>query len=121
MKAYTLQLKIKKNEQVDLIPYLQNEQTLNELYGEQNININSECVQAYMQDSLSLESEIRFFDIELTNDDLEIQLDGKKYIQLFPIELGIEFYTYFAQEFKDRQYTETEKAKRFLDYRLNDA
>jgi hypothetical protein len=106
---------------IELIPFLKNKKTLLKLNEVQKLNQNSECVQAYMKDVIDINSEIIFLDIESTEDDLKIELNGNKYIQLFSLNYGVEIYSYFDKEFQEKGYTSEQKAKRLIKYRLTDA
>ncbi|MBC3538585.1 hypothetical protein ACFSC6_06450 [Rufibacter sediminis] len=106
---------------VELIKYLESETQLQKLYQEINLDTESEAVLAYMKDSLNLNSDIEFFSIECTDDEIEFEKDGIKYYQLFPLEYGVEIYSYFDDEFRRKKYSDIDKAKRVLDYIVNDA
>lgn len=74
-----------------------------------------------MVGEVSIESDIYFFPIEDTEDDVVIEREGVIYRQIFPLEFGVEIYSYFEDEFEKRNYSELDKAKRLLHYIINDA
>ena len=106
---------------IELIKYLQDESTLEKFYLENNISFEEESPLAYMENELHIDSEIHLFMLEETEDEVLIEKSGKRFIQLFPLDLGVEFYSYFEEEFEKWKYTEEQKAIRLLKYRLNDA
>ena len=105
----------------ELVKYLDNESSLEKLYQERNLDNKSESILAYMKDELSIGSHIYFFPVEDTDDELKIEREGICYYQLFPLELGVEFYSYFIDEFETGKYSESDKAERLLKYVINDA
>jgi hypothetical protein len=105
----------------ELVTYLKSNKNLQKLYQERNLDTESEAICAYITGDLSLNSDIYFFSIEDTDDEREFEKDGVKYYQLFSLEYGVEIYSYFEDEFKKGNYTDLDKAKRLLDYLLNDA
>ena len=105
---------------IDLIKYLVNSDKLQELYTDKNLNSASEALLIYMQGELSLDSEIVFFEIEETGDDLVYEKNGIQYIQFFPIDYATELIE-SDLDLKGKQYSDIEIAKRLLEYRIKDA
>lgn len=103
----------------DLIEYLRDTSKLDQLYMDENINVDTEAVEIYMKEALSLESEIKFFRIEETGDDLVFDKDNITYIQLFPVDHAIEVLGFLNLE--EGKYDKFETARRLLDYRIKDA
>jgi hypothetical protein len=104
----------------DVIEYLRHPDKLGQLYETLNLSTNSEAILIYMKDSLNLDSELRFFEIERTEDDLIFKENGVTYHQLFPV--------HYAAKIIDSYFSDNEKgldnvglAKRLLEYRINDA
>jgi hypothetical protein len=58
--------------------------------------------------------------MEETDDDLIFEKNGLRYIQFFPVDHAIDLIQ-FDLNLKDRGYSDTEIAKRLLQYRLTDA
>jgi hypothetical protein len=74
----------------NLIEYLVNPEKLEDLYKNENLSTGSEALLIYMREELNLDSEIKFFAVEETEDDLIYEKNGVQYIQLFPIDYAIE-------------------------------
>lgn len=105
---------------VSLIEYLINPDTLIQLYSEQSLNLESEALLIYMRDKLDMNSEIKLFEIEETEDNLVFEKDEVKYIQLFPVDYAIDLIE-SDLNLKNKGYSSSEIAKRLLEYRLKDA
>ena len=105
---------------VELIKYLIDSEQLNELYQKQRLNTESEALLIYLQDDLSLESEITIFEIEETEDDLVFEKGGIQYVQLFPLDYAVELIE-SDLDLKGKEYSDLEIAKRLLEYRQKDA
>jgi len=105
---------------VEIIKYLTDPEKLKELYKEQGLNTESEALLIYMQETLNLDSEISFFELEETEDNLFFEKDGKQYIQLFSLDYAVELIE-LDLNLKDKGYSDMKIAERLLDYRKNDA
>ena len=105
---------------VEIIKYLTDPEKLKELYKEQGLNTESEALLIYMQETLNLDSEISFFELEETEDNLFFEKDGKQYIQLFSLDYAVELIE-LDLNLKDNGYSDMKIAERLLDYRKNDA
>ncbi|MBB6126836.1 hypothetical protein [Mucilaginibacter lappiensis] len=103
---------------IDLIPYLRNDNRLKELYAKEKLNLESEAVLIYMTGSLKLESELTFFDIEETEDDLYYKNNGISYVQLFPINYAVELVNSWLEV---QDLSDQDIAKSLLNYRIKDA
>jgi hypothetical protein len=106
---------------IDLVKYLKDDTALERFYFENNINAEDESPLAYMENELHIDSEIHLLSWEETEDEVVIEKDGKRFIQLFPLNLGVDFYSYFEDYFIKENYDEKQIAKRLLEYRINDA
>ena len=103
----------------DVIRYLREPEKLNKFLESEKISGDTEELIIYMKNSLSIDSEIKFFGMEETGDLLNFGKDGIDYVQLFPISLATD-----ALEFlnlTEEKYDDLAAAKRLLDYRINDA
>ncbi|MEZ0184743.1 hypothetical protein AB9T89_21075 [Flavobacterium oncorhynchi] len=69
-----------------LIGTLFNPEKLKNLISVLGLDTESEALLFYMKEDLYMTADIRFFEIEETEDELLFEKDGIKYIQLFPIE-----------------------------------
>jgi len=106
---------------IDLIQHLESEEALLKFYNANNFPTETEAISAFMADSLDIDSDIFFFPVEETGEYILFEKDGRKYFELFSLELGVEFYSYFDETFKTGKYTDLQKAKRLLEYLINDA
>ena len=102
---------------VDLIPYLGNSNNLEQLLVEQNLNMDSEAIIICMENSLDIDAEIYFFEIEQTEGNLVFERDGIRYIELFPAYHALEIVESYLLPSDDNQ----KIANRLLEYRINDA
>ena len=101
----------------DFIAYLRDPQKLDQYLKRHNIDTDSEQLEIYMQDALSVDSEVKVFPIELTGDKPEFQHEGIDYVQLFPMSLALDAFDFLQLSGKSN----TEAAKRLLHYRHYDA
>lgn len=104
---------------VDLVEYLINN-NIDQLYANENINIDSEAILIYMSKYLSIDSEVVLFTIEETEDCLEFEQNGIKYVQLFPLDYAKELIE-SDLNLKEKGYSNLYIAERLLDYRERDA
>ena len=100
----------------DLIPYLKNPNKWNDLLAELGIDLNTEEVLIYALDKLELDSEILLIELEKTEDEIEIELNGKKYIQILPTSLAQELLIDLSN-----LTTDIDIAQRLIEYSINDA
>ena len=101
----------------DLIPYLKQPDKWEDLLAYLGIDTNCEEVLIYAHDKLDINSDILLIEVEKTEDDLEIILEGKKYVQILPYSLAYELITIDFGNFK----THLEIAQRLIEYSINDA
>ena len=110
----------KKMKLIDIIEYLRHPDKIGQLYDILNLSTDSEAILIYMKDSLDLNSELKFFEIEKTEDDLVFKENGVTYHQLFPVDHAVEILdSYFSDN--ERKLDNGGLAKRLLEYRINDA
>lgn len=100
-----------------LIPYLKHVDKWHDLLADLRIDTNCEEVLIYALDKLDIDSDILLIEFEKTEDNLEINLDGKKYVQLLPYSLAYELITIDFSNFK----TDFDIAQRLIEYSINDA
>lgn len=101
----------------DIIPYLKDTDKWEDLLADLNIDNNCEEVLIYALDKLDINSDILLIELEKTEDDLEINFEEKKYIQIFPYSLAYELITIDFSNLK----TDLDIAQRLIEYRINDA
>ena len=105
---------------IDFIELLKDSDKLKQVIIGQNQNVDSEALLIYMKETLDIDSEIRFFAIEETKDNLVFEKDETKYVQLFPLD--------YAEEIVNSDFnlatkglSNLEIAERLLEYRKKDA
>ena len=103
-----------------LVPYLVNRERLPELFRVEHLNRESETLLIYMEDTLNIESEIRLFDIDVTDDDLVFHQDGVRYVQLFPLDYAADLIN-SDLNLKNKGYSNAEIAGRLLEFAEKDA
>jgi hypothetical protein len=101
----------------DLIPYLKHADKWQDLLGDLRIDTNCEEVLIIALDKLDIDSDILLIELEKTENNLEITLDGKRYVQLLPYSLAYELITIDFSNFK----TDFDIAQRLIEYSINDA
>lgn len=101
----------------DLVPYLENVNKWDDLLADLGIDTNCEEVLIYALDKLDIDSDILLIEVGKTEDNLEISLEGKKYVQLLPYSLAKELITIDFSNFK----TNFDMAQRLIEYSINDA
>ena len=77
-------------------------------------------VDIYLRDKLHIESEVRFFDAEAIPNKLVIEVDGIRYVNLFPLPMTQEMIEEYAKR-SDQKFSDKEIAQKLLDYRIKDA
>jgi hypothetical protein len=105
---------------VNLIDYLINPSRLNKLYKEENINCDTEALLIYMEEKLDIDSNIEFFTIEETEDNLIYKKNNINYFQLFPVEHAVELIE-SDLNLKGKELSNLQIANRLLEYRIKDA
>lgn len=89
------------------------------LFINEAIEIDRDFMDIYMRDTLDLNSDLFFFDVDKVPRGRNIEIDGLRYVNLFPLSLAKELVDDFS---KLPEYdTDLRLAKRLLEYRLNDA
>ncbi len=105
---------------IDIIGYLLNPDKMDELYTIEKSKTDSETWLIYMKGALDIDSEIKIFAIEETDDELIYKKDGVVFIQLFPIEYAVDLIE-SDLNLKGSGYSNSEIAKRLLEHRIKDA
>ena len=101
----------------DLIPFLKDIDKWKIFLVKLGIDENCEEVLIYALEKVDINSEILLIELEKTNDDLEIILEGKKYLQILPASLSQEL---VINDFANIK-AEKEVAQRLIEYCINDA
>ena len=105
---------------LDIIDYLRHRDNVGQLYEKLNLSTKSEAILIYMKDSLDLNSELQFFEIEETQDDLIFKKNNVTYHQLFPVDHIVDILSSYFSD-KEKRLDNIGLAKRLLEYRINDA
>ena len=80
-------------------------------------DLDIELADVYLEKELNIYSNIRFFNAEEIEGKLEMEIEGKKYINLFPLDLLKEIYEDYANLVE----TDLEIANSIMSYRVKDA
>lgn len=105
---------------VDVIPFLLSPDTLESLYSKIKFNSDEDVLCIYMEDEINIKSDVYFFTIEETDDDIIFQRNGVKYVQLLPVDYAIELIE-SDLDLKDNGYSNLQIAERLVKYALRDA
>jgi len=77
-------------------------------------------VDIYLEEVLSIVSEVKLFDAESIPNDSEIEIDGKRFVNLFPLAMAQEMVEDFSNAYSNIL-SDKEIADRLINYRINDA
>ncbi|NVK52506.1 MAG: hypothetical protein HWD85_06190 [Flavobacteriaceae bacterium] len=103
---------------IELVDLFLNGKNFESFCSSQSLNINSEVIEVYMKKPFSITSELKFFEIEMTEGAIEYDYNGQLYYNLF------DFY-YFQEtieEFKNSNDLDAINiAKILISYSINDA
>lgn len=84
------------------------------------LDYESDEVLVYMKERLHLESDLRFFRLFETDDDLIFIQDGINYVQLFPLKYMVRL-AQFDLGITNSGFNDQQIAQRLLRYRIKDA
>jgi len=101
------------------ISYLKNQGGSAQMIIEESIDIDPDFLSLFMIEKLHVDSEIVFFDYDNIPPKNEFELDGVKYVELFPLSLLEDLISDFSA--LPEYNTDLKLAKRLLKYRINDA
>jgi len=105
---------------IDIIEYLSDPTKVGQLYDTLRLSTDSEAILIYMKNTIDLDSELKFFEIEHTEDQLVFEENGVTYYQLLPLDHAVEILdSYFSD--KEKKLDNFGLAKRLLEYAINDA
>ena len=104
----------------ELIQYFRTNGNKAEFFEKNNLDIESEVIEIYMQKPFDLENEIRLFEIEKTEGNLKYEYENCEYYNL------IDFFYFFdfieeSKAKKNEKLTNEKLAEIFLNYCINDA
>ena len=83
-------------------------------------NTDFDQIDVYVEDALSMEGEIHFFDAEAIPNELQIEIEGTKYVNIFPLSMMKEMIDEYI-DVLGQTISNKEVADRLLSYRINDA
>ena len=105
---------------VELIKFLKEPSLLSELYADKGLNKNSEAILVYMKESIDINSEIVFFEIEETEDRIFYEKNNQKFVQLSFVE-HLTNIIRFDLNLLNSDYDDFYIAQRLVNYRINNA
>lgn len=102
---------------LEFIPHLRRPSQLEQVVLEQAPDLDFELTDIYLEKELNIYSNMHFFNAEEIEGKIEMEYNGKKYINLFPLD--------YLQDIFD-QYNETGKndkevAQAIMNFRIKDA
>lgn len=105
---------------IDIIEYLRYPTKVGQLCDILRLSTDSEAILIYMRGTLDLDSELKFFEIQHTEDKLVFEETGVTYYQLLPLDHAVEILdSYFSD--KEKKLDNFGLAKKLLEYAINDA
>ena len=105
---------------IEIIQYFRREGSARVLMAEVLPNVEVDQIDVYLKGNLDLNAEVNFFDVETIPNDLLIEINGIKYINLFPFFMLQEMIEDYSN-LTDQVLSDIDIAKRLLDYRIKDA
>lgn len=94
--------------------------TTKELVSQTLGDLEAGLIDVYLKDNPEIDSEIVFFDVDKIPGMLEITVDGIRYVNLFPLEMLQEMVQDYSK-LSSGKLSDSEIAKKILDYRMRDA
>lgn len=105
---------------IEVIDYLKTIENTEKLIAIEGPSIELGLIDVYLKDKLDIESEVRFFDVDSIPNNLEIDIDGIHYVNLFPLVMIQEMIQDYLNLTTPKP-SNSEIAKRLLEYRIKDA
>jgi len=102
---------------LEFIFYLKNPSKIEEVILQENKELDIDYADIYLEKELCIYSKMFFLDAEQIDGKIEIELNGKKYINLFPLDYLQDIFA----EFNEQGNTDLEIANKILSFRINDA
>jgi hypothetical protein len=75
---------------IAFIDYLLDPKKLDQLYTNEHVNTEIDALLIYMTEVLDIQSELQFFSIEETEDEMVYKKNSKSYVQFFSIDYAVE-------------------------------
>ncbi len=105
---------------IDLITYFKESGNITKFYIENQLNLDSEVIEVYMQKPFDFEKEIHFFELEITEGLIEYIHEDVKYFNLFDFDYFFDYIEESNNELNKLK-TNNDLAKILFNYSLNDA
>ncbi len=105
---------------IEAIEYLKTTSGTEDLLSNELPDTEIDLADVYLRDTLDSDSEIKIFNAEEIPNLLEIEIEGIKYINLFPLNVLQEMVMEYFDKF-NHQLTNKEIVLKLLDYRNKDA
>ena len=105
---------------LEFVPYLTHPHRLSELYRQRGIDQETESLSIYMQDVISLDSDIRLFTDEEVDGEAHVTVDGISYKEMLPVDLALGLIETDAS-LQHPTVTDLARAERIIEYSLYDA
>ena len=102
---------------IDFIKYLKSDELMRSFINEHYPDMDYYDVEVYLKKSLTVESELVFFEEEKTDGMIKIELNGERYYSLFPLDLLIEVFEDYSKLLE----SDDEIARQIISYRIDDA
>ena len=105
---------------INLATFFRKGESFKKFCQQNSLNIASEVIEIYMKDSIDLESNLAFFEIEKTEGRTTIILNDIKYINLLDFHYLLDFIAESRKEGR-KGISDEEIAKLLFSYAVNDA
>jgi len=105
---------------IDLISYFRQGVDQNKFFKDNSLDLDSEVVEIFMEKPLSVQNELKFFEIEKTEGKNQFEFQSINYYNL----IDFYFFNDFIEESKtgtNEKLTDKELAEVLLNYCINDA
>lgn len=105
---------------IEMVEHLKSVEKAESLIATEIPDVDFGYVDIYLKDELNINSEVVFFDVDTIPNNLEIDVDGIHYINLFPLPMAQEMIQEYWNS-SNQKLKNTELAQRILQYRITDA
>jgi len=102
---------------LEFITHLRNPSTIEDIVLKENRDIDIDYADIYLEESLSAYSNIYFFDAEQLDGKIEMELNGIKYVNLFPLDYLQDLF----EEYSAPGDSDLDTTNKILSFRMNDA
>lgn len=104
---------------IEIVNDLKNINQTLELINKKLPDVEYDLVDLYLEDNLDMYSEVHFLNAEEIPNDILIEINGKKLINLFPLNLTQEIISGYYNS--NKNFTNQELSQKLLEYRIKDA